>query len=234
MTEKYNGECSLSCISCGIVPKEKTADNGRVHYGIIRGLCRDCYNAAKSKIKAGKTSWKKLIKRGKALDSLTKSFNTPKKKCPDCKKVLPVKEFRITRRPFPASYCRKCRNLRSKAHNEKHFFKTRANSWRNGSGHKDVPMEAKALARLWKHQRGKCALSARKLTKENAELDHIIARSKGGSDTIENLRWVCKEANRAKDKLTDEELLLLCNDIILTLTKERRPNDSFCMPYDPV
>lgn len=69
------------------------------------------------------------------------------------------------------------------------------------------------LAKQWKIQRGKCALTGRKLTR-NAQLDHVIPKSKGGGDEPQNLRWVCQEANLAKRELLDKEFIALCLDVV--------------------
>jgi 5-methylcytosine-specific restriction endonuclease McrA len=45
------------------------------------------------------------------------------------------------------------------------------------------------LAYLWKRQRGRCALTGRRLNRENSHLDHITARARGGADNISNLRY---------------------------------------------
>lgn len=71
----------------------------------------------------------------------------------------------------------------------------------------------KELARLYRGQKGHCALSGRKLQKGLIHLDHIVPLSKGGTDEIENLRWVCKDANLAKRALTDNEFIQLCCDV---------------------
>lgn len=67
------------------------------------------------------------------------------------------------------------------------------------------------LWKLWKRQRGLCALSGRPLTK-TAEIDHIIPKVRGGTGDLCNLRWVTKEANRAKRDLMDDEFISLCQD----------------------
>jgi 5-methylcytosine-specific restriction endonuclease McrA len=72
---------------------------------------------------------------------------------------------------------------------------------------------ARALAAMWKSQRGKCALTGRRLDR-SAQLDHKIPRARGGGDTIENLQWLCEEANLAKRALTDEEFTALCSDVM--------------------
>jgi 5-methylcytosine-specific restriction endonuclease McrA len=73
---------------------------------------------------------------------------------------------------------------------------------------------AKELAFLWKSQLGLCALTGRKLNRENAHLDHILAKANNGKDNIENLRWTCEDANLSKRALTDEDFLKLCEDVM--------------------
>lgn len=68
------------------------------------------------------------------------------------------------------------------------------------------------LARMWKAQRGRCALTGRRLDR-TAEVDHILPKVKGGGDEAGNLRWVCREANLAKRDLTDAEFLALCQSV---------------------
>lgn len=72
---------------------------------------------------------------------------------------------------------------------------------------------AKDLARLWKSQRGKCALTGRALNRA-AQVDHILPRGKGGGDAATNLRWVCAEINYAKRDLTDDQLVALCGEVM--------------------
>jgi CRISPR/Cas system Type II protein with McrA/HNH and RuvC-like nuclease domain len=69
------------------------------------------------------------------------------------------------------------------------------------------------LARLWKAQRGRCALTGAKLDRA-AELDHALPKTRGGKDNIENLRWVTHEVNFAKRDLTDDEFIALCGNVM--------------------
>lgn len=46
------------------------------------------------------------------------------------------------------------------------------------------------------------------------EFDHIIPRSRGGSNTFDNLEITTREANRLKGNLTLDELLTLCEKIL--------------------
>jgi 5-methylcytosine-specific restriction endonuclease McrA len=69
------------------------------------------------------------------------------------------------------------------------------------------------LASIWKAQRGSCALTGRKLD-QDAQLDHVVARARGGTDERTNLRWLCREANLARRELSDDEFIALCSDVL--------------------
>lgn len=70
------------------------------------------------------------------------------------------------------------------------------------------------LGRMWKRQRGLCALTSEKLTRQNAELDHILPKARGGTDCASNLRWVTRTVNFAKRDLTDTEFIALCGNVM--------------------
>ena len=46
-------------------------------------------------------------------------------------------------------------------------------------------------------------------------LDHIIPRSKGGDNSVNNLGLTAREANKAKSDLTLDEFLTLCYDVLV-------------------
>lgn len=69
------------------------------------------------------------------------------------------------------------------------------------------------IAALWKRQRGKCALTGRRLDR-SAQLDHKTPKTRGGADCIDNLQWLCEEANMAKRAMTDAEFISLCGDVM--------------------
>jgi 5-methylcytosine-specific restriction endonuclease McrA len=54
------------------------------------------------------------------------------------------------------------------------------------------------LDRIFKQQRGKCALCKCSLEKAIKELDHIIPISRGGDNGPGNLQWLCRPCNRSK------------------------------------
>ena len=82
-----------------------------------------------------------------------------------------------------------------------------------------VRASATDLARLWKCQRGRCALTGRRLTRENAHLDHIVPIALGGGHQSSNLRWLCHEANLAKRALTDAQFIALCGEVMAWIGK---------------
>lgn len=43
-----------------------------------------------------------------------------------------------------------------------------------------------------------CAYCGKKLTRQNATLDHVIPLSRGGDDSPRNLVWCCLKCNREK------------------------------------
>lgn len=71
----------------------------------------------------------------------------------------------------------------------------------------------KELAAIWKRQRGRCALTGRRLDR-TADLDHILPKTRGGTDRADNLRWLAREVNMVKRNLTDAEFILLCADVM--------------------
>jgi len=88
------------------------------------------------------------------------------------------------------------------------FFWNKANKLRG-----EHAANCQDLARLWKAQRGRCALTGRRLDR-SAEPDHRTPKARGGNDSVENLQWVCREANRAKRDMTDDDFVALCGDVM--------------------
>lgn len=73
----------------------------------------------------------------------------------------------------------------------------------------------KELLDLMERQEWKCALTGIPIKFEDElHLDHIIPKSKGGTNDISNLRWVLREANQSKGDLLDEEMKTLFTKIL--------------------
>lgn len=95
-----------------------------------------------------------------------------------------------------------------RAYIRRRFFWTKAMKLRG-----DDRATARDLAALWKAQRGRCALTGRRLDR-SAQLDHRTPKARGGGDQIANLQWLCEAANLAKRDLTDAEFTALCADVM--------------------
>jgi len=78
----------------------------------------------------------------------------------------------------------------------------------------------KELKLLIEKQNFKCALTGDEISFEmDIELDHKLPKYRGGTNDLSNVQWVTKEANWFKRALTENELLILCEKILLTLKK---------------
>jgi hypothetical protein len=139
------------------------------------------------------------IREAKRLGMAKRRLNDP-----DAVKNYQMQTYRLNRESRLASM---------KRYQRRRFFWLRATKLKSN-------VRAKDLASLWKKQRGLCALSGRRLNRENAQIDHIVARARGGNDEIENLRWLHAEVNLALRELNDHEFLRLCEDVINWCSKK--------------
>jgi 5-methylcytosine-specific restriction endonuclease McrA len=83
-------------------------------------------------------------------------------------------------------------------------------SRKNKNSYKLKGIELWAIA---KKQKMLCPFTGDKLTSENISLDHIIPRSKGGSNEPSNVRLVTKWVNLMRLNYTDEEFIKMCGKI---------------------
>jgi len=68
----------------------------------------------------------------------------------------------------------------------------------------------------------KCYLTGRSIDISKPKtyaLDHFLPCSRGGKNTLDNLRIVCKDANQAKHDMLYEEFVQLCRDVLNTYDK---------------
>jgi len=94
------------------------------------------------------------------------------------------------------------------------FFYITSRNLKTRAEAKDEVASIAEISSLWKKQRGTCPITGRRLNRENAQLDHIVPLKKGGSDLVENLRWVHRDVNYAKRDLLDAEFFRLCSDVV--------------------
>jgi 5-methylcytosine-specific restriction endonuclease McrA len=70
----------------------------------------------------------------------------------------------------------------------------------------------------------KCYLTGRPIDLRESTsyaLDHFKPRSKGGDNSLENCEIACIEANQAKHKMTYEEFVELCRDVVRTYDENK-------------
>lgn len=71
------------------------------------------------------------------------------------------------------------------------------------------------LQQLWREQQGRCAVTGDLLQPGlTASLDHIVPKSRGGSSTKGNLRWVLLRVNQCKWDMTHEEFVDMCRRVV--------------------
>jgi 5-methylcytosine-specific restriction endonuclease McrA len=104
-----------------------------------------------------------------------------------------------------------------KDYSTKRFFYTRANNLKIRTQSNDGTATVAEVSRLWKTQRGLCPITGRRLNRDNAQLDHIVPLKQGGSDLVDNLRWVHRDVNYAKRDLLDDDFFRLCTDVVVHL-----------------
>jgi CRISPR/Cas system Type II protein with McrA/HNH and RuvC-like nuclease domain len=68
----------------------------------------------------------------------------------------------------------------------------------------------------------KCYLTGKEIDLSKSRsysLDHIIPRSKGGDNSIDNCGLSCREANQAKSDLSLEDFISLCQSVVDNFSK---------------
>jgi hypothetical protein len=70
------------------------------------------------------------------------------------------------------------------------------------------------LKNLFDQQNGKCVLTGRRISIGiDAEVDHISPKAKGGDNSLCNLQWVHKKANRMKSDHNLDEFISIVSEI---------------------
>ena len=97
---------------------------------------------------------------------------------------------------------------------------TNANAGRGKCGRKQRiydtadKITALALVALLESQKFKCAITGRPLTPETASIDHRVAVSRGGSNTMPNIQIVHREVNQAKRAMSMEDFIAMCREVV--------------------
>lgn len=80
-------------------------------------------------------------------------------------------------------------------------------------------VNALELFGIAKKQRLLCPLTGEKLTRNNISIDHIMPLTRGGTNALDNLRFIVRSANTAKHTMSDAEFLSFCQNIVNHSTK---------------
>lgn len=177
------------CRGCSV---NKSASEYRVHKrGYRIGSCRECERAYQRE-------WS-------ARDP--EKYRTRKRESMARRRAADPQAARAYRNAYHAAN-REARTAKMRAYYARRFFWGKAMKLRGGDR-----ATACQLAALWKAQRGRCALTGRRLDR-SAQLDHRTPKARGGGDQITNLQWLCEAANLAKRDLTDAEFTALCADVM--------------------
>lgn len=127
------------------------------------------------------------------------------------------------RRAFCAANAERLRAEKKEYIERRFFYKRAANMMNRIEGARTgLPQKTAEISRLWKQQRGICPVTGRRLNRDNAQIDHILPITRGGTHDIGNLRWVHKDVNYAKRDLVDAEFFKLCLDIASNLKKQAK------------
>lgn len=86
-------------------------------------------------------------------------------------------------------------------------------SLKASEGPEHAEVESADLKKLLEMQGYRCALSGVRLEPRNAEVDHKIPLSRGGTNDLGNLQWLDRNVNRAKGAMDNEEFIAMCKQI---------------------
>lgn len=179
------------CVACGI------PWNG----GTLR--CDACKSAQRDKWK-GKTKSEFCCRCSKPKEGIHKACNSCReemRKTCNGRRAKFANEGKCVQCGIPkigvvGLYCEHC------------MLRTAARRWLGDS--KKWP----SLLELLKSQNYKCAYTGETLILgDNASVDHKVPRSRGGTNTLENVQWVIWRVNRSKTDMTHDEFLSMCKSI---------------------
>lgn len=131
-----------------------------------------------------------------------------RKACEACRAGMRALTMGRRGRYAEAGCCVQCgqpRDAGSEFYCRMHILKLAAYRWLDDAS-RWMDLDALLLA-----QGGRCAYTGEELILgKNASIDHKIPRSRGGTNTIENLQWVTWTVNRVKTDLTHDEFVTMC------------------------
>lgn len=134
--------------------------------------------------------------------------------CKKCESLKSGKRSKIKFSENPNMYkTNEYKKKVKKLHNRRYFY-YKAIKFKRHYGF-DISTKKLALFfwHTYHHQNGLCAITGRKLSKDNMEVDHIIPRTNEiVINDLYNLRLVRKEGNKLKSNMSDDEFKELIID----------------------
>jgi len=223
------GERTVSCQTCLLRQRknmEKVRDKWRK-----TGKCRTCGKA----LDTDQTECRRCVERKSKKSHIRRELRKQEGLCPMCghvtekpggkcytclckEHILGQQRLKRRRQAGECSYCGtvlkddkfRLGNITRYKQCSTCFFKTAA---RNHTASSD---NWKQLKSKFIKQNGCCIYTNERLILgDNASLDHIIPRSRGGQNIVSNLQWVTKQVNGCKRNLTHKEFIELCRQVTL-------------------
>jgi hypothetical protein len=156
----------------------------------------------------------KLYRLGLCIDCGQKQDNLGKY-CNHCKEIRSLREKQRRKEYREKGLCVKCKTPRleySNTYCEKHWFQSVA------SGRTGTAKNGELIKELFIKQNGKCAYTGKELKPGlNADLDHKLPVTKGGSSEISNLQWVDSRVNGMKFNYTHDEFIKTCKLVTVNI-----------------
>ena len=196
--KKYSArKRSGMCVQCG---QRKSRKN--------KVLCTKCNQRRQAYLKQKR---KKMKKNGLCVRCGAKIEKPGVERCNACRARRAVHDHARYKRLVASNICHRCGKKKGQKHHslcENCWFKNMA-SRVFGDASKWGKIRDK-----FKKQGGKCAYSGTKLMPgRNASLDHIVPKSRGGTNRLSNLQWVDRGVNTMKSNMSHEKFLRLVKKI---------------------
>jgi len=199
-------EDAKTCSRCRETKALESFSNNPKSKDQKRGICRDC-DAASARLRHAR-----YLSNG-VCSQCRKPHDGDGVCCPEC--LTKAKYRYVDRDPNICFYCHSA-ELVTSLYCETCWLKEV--SWRFLKSRR----RGDELKALMTRQSYRCALSGVQLRLGlNASIDHIIPKSLGGEDSIENYRWVHTRVNRIRGNLSDAELYDLCSLVADTLSNQK-------------
>lgn len=204
---------ALRCELCKIKYTEIRKD--WVNRRLLQGTCMYCCSPWLGKTKACKECLENRKTRAQALkagrmcsECMGPTPSPQNSKCIECIEKNRKTQRRRRQTRVESGNCYMCGGKNDLEHNRLCsvcIYKAAAYAWLGSS------FRWEELKTLLESQSFKCAYTSQPISiGEDATIDHILPRSRGGENIIENLQWVSWKANWSKGNMTHEEFIEMC------------------------